>query len=43
MHYHTVSPAIAKTPLERTQPVAEFLGDIITEITKYFSTSVFAR
>lgn len=28
MHYHTVTPAIAKTPQERLEPVQEFKGNV---------------
>ena len=42
-HYHTATPAIAKTPVEKADPVSEFHGDTVTEIMKYFSTSAYAR
>jgi hypothetical protein len=42
-HYHMVTPAIAKTPLEKTRPVSVFQGSLEDEIIKYFQVSEYAR
>ena len=42
-HYHTVTPAIAKTQLEKSESVQAYEGDVISEIIMYFSTSDYAR
>lgn len=38
-----MTPAIAKTQLEKSESVQAYAGDVISEITTYFSTSDYAR